>query len=139
METVRRLWNKYREYILYVIFGGFTTLISWFVFWLCNNVLRMDVVPANIISWILAVAFAYITNRIWVFESRASGLKPVIREIAGFAGGRLVTLGLETLFLWLTVDIFKWNSMLMKIVISIVVLVLNYIISRFMVFKKEKK
>ena len=136
METIKRLWIKYKEYILYLVFGGLTTLVSWLSFYLCTHVIVMDVVPANIISWILAVAFAYVTNRKWVFKSRARGGRKILWEAAEFTAGRVLTLVIETAFLWFTVDVIGWNDLLMKVIISIVVVILNYVISKLFVFRK---
>ena len=139
MDHLKSLWEKYKEYILYLIFGGLTTIVSWGVYYICVHLLRMDVVPANVISWILAVAFAYVTNRKWVFESKTTGAKAVGKEIVGFASGRLLTLAIETALLWLTVDIFHWHDMLMKVIISILVVILNYFFSKFFVFTGKNK
>ena len=133
---IRKLWDRYREYILYLIFGGLTTLVNWVCFYLCMHVICLSVVVSNIISWIVAVAFAYVTNRRWVFESRARGVGNILKEAGGFVAGRLLTLAVETGFLWATVDLAKWNDMLMKIIISIVVIILNYVISKFFVFRR---
>ena len=134
-SELEKLYTKYKEYIWYIIFGALTTLVSWASFYLSTHVFNFGVVPSNIISWVLSVAFAYFTNRKWVFESRACGLKNVALEALKFAGARVLTLVIETVFLWITVDEIGWNDMLMKIVISVVVLVLNYVFSKFMVFK----
>lgn len=133
----KKLWIKYKEYILYVAFGGLTTLVNWVCFYLLTHVIRMDVVPANILSWIAAVAVAYVTNRKWVFDSRASGAKEILVEAAEFTGGRLLTMAIETVLLWITVDLAHWNDLLMKVVISIVVIILNYVISKKIVFRNK--
>ena len=135
MNRGKTFWTKYKAYILYVFFGGVTTLISWASFYVCAQLLHVPTVPSNVISWILAVTAAYVTNRRWVFESTASGAKGILKEIAGFTVSRLVSLGVETLLLWISVDLCGWNAMLMKIIISIIVIVLNYILSKFFVFK----
>ena len=139
MNHWNRLWTKYKEYVLYVVFGAGTTVVSWGVFYVCGHWLGMSVVLANVISWILAVAFAYVTNRIWVFESRNTGIRAILLEIGEFVSGRLLTLGIETVFLWLTVDIIGWNDMLMKILISILVIILNYFFSKWIVFKRKDR
>ena len=136
---IRKLWTKYKSYILYLIFGGVTTLVNWLCFYVCAHLLHMGTVPANIIAWIVAVVVAYLTNRKWVFESRASGAKRIIKEVAGFTVSRLVTLGVETLLMWVTVDICGWNDLLMKIIVNIIVVIMNYIFSRFIVFRPEKE
>ena len=133
---LKKLWIKYKEYILYLIFGGLTTLVSWGSFYVCAHWLQAGTILSNIISWICAVAAAYITNRKWVFESRAQGLSAVVKEILRFTGARLLTLIIETVLLWLSVDVWNLNDMLMKIIISTIIVVLNYVFSRFMVFHR---
>jgi len=129
---------KYKSYILYIFFGGVTTLVNWLCFYVCAHLLDLGTVVSNVIAWILSVAVAYLTNRKWVFESRAAGMRRVVKEVAGFTVSRLVTLGVETLLMWITVDVCGWNDLVMKIVVSIVVVVMNYIFSRFLVFKPEE-
>ena len=133
--TLREWIKKYREQLLYLFFGGVTTLVSWASFYVCMHWLHIPTVPSNVISWILAVAVAYVTNRKWVFESTATGFRRVIKEIISFTVSRLLSLGVETLLLWITVDICGWNDMLMKVIISIAVVIINYIFSKFLVFK----
>lgn len=137
MDKIKNLFSKYKEYILYVIFGVVTTIVGWGVFYLCDKVIGMGVVPSNVISWIMAVAVAYITNRKWVFRSTAAGLRSVAKEAISFAAGRLITLAVETLILWVSVDICGWDDMLMKILATIVVLVLNYLFSKLFVFARK--
>ena len=120
-----------------MLFGVLTTLANWVTYYLCTHVIKMNVVPANIISWVAAVAVAYVTNRKWVFESRARGAKKILIEAAEFTGGRFFTMIIETVFLWITVDLAHWSDLLMKVLISIVVIILNYIISKKIVFRKK--
>ena len=91
---------------------------------------------ANIVSWILAVTFAYVTNRVWVFSSTAKG-KAILREMLSFYSGRLITLGLEEAMLLVFVTWLQLNGVVIKIIAQIVVLVSNYLISKLITFKKE--
>lgn len=125
--------KKHRDVLLYLFFGALTTLISIISFMLCDLVLHELV--ANLISWICAVSFAYVTNRKWVFHSQAKG-KEIPLEIASFFGGRLATLGLEEALLLVFVTWLQWNGTLVKVLAQVVVLVLNYVISKLLVFKK---
>ena len=136
MDKLRKLWVRYKSYILYIFFGGVTTLVNWLCFYVCAHPLHLGTVPSNIIAWIVAVIVAYLTNRKWVFESRAYGAKQIVKEAASFTVSRLVTLGVETLLMWLSVDIWGWNDLVMKIVVNIIVVILNYVFSRFFVFRK---
>ena len=132
------VWKKYKEPILYFIFGGLTTLVSILVYAVCDRLLGMDPLVANIISWILAVGFAYMTNRKWVFESKAYGSRAVLKEATAFYGGRLLTLGLEELLLYIGIKRLGFDSLLVKIVCQIIVIVANYIISKLLVFRSRE-
>ena len=133
------VWKKYKEPILYLIFGGLTTLVSILVYAVCDRLLGLDPLVANIISWILAVGFAYVTNRKWVFESKACGSRAIIKEAAAFYGGRLITLGLEELLLYIGIKRLGFDSLLVKIVCQIIVIVANYVISKLIVFRDRKR
>lgn len=74
---IKKLLLKYKELILYVFFGGLTTLVNLGTFALLAEMLHMNYIPATVISWIISVLFAYITNRIWVFESKVTGVKGI--------------------------------------------------------------
>ena len=137
--NLRNLLYKYvnRETVLYVIFGIFTTVVNYAVYWLC---LRTGVIPywlANIIAWIFAVAAAFITNKIWVFESRSWALPVIRRELALFAAARLLSLGLEEGFLLLTVGVLHADELLMKLAAAVFVIIANYIFSKKIIFKKD--
>ena len=135
--TLKKLFQKYREPLLYLIFGGLTTIVSIVSYAACERILGMDPLVANIISWILAVSFAYVTNRKWVFESRAVGTGPVLREIVSFFGGRLATLGLEEVMLWVGIRLMGLDSLLVKLIAQIAVILSNYVISKVFVFRKK--
>ena len=139
----RPLWPfyvKYKEPLLYLFFGGLTTLISIFVFWLFNSPLGLNELVANLISWLLAVLFAFLTNKTWVFQSGGQE-KGFLSLMLSFYAGRLVTLGVEELLLLVFITWLGFNSMAVKIAAQIVVIVLNYVISKLLVFrdKGEKK
>lgn len=130
------IYRNHKSVILYIFFGGLTTVVSIGSFVLCDSVLHIDPLLANLISWVCAVSFAYVTNRIWVFDSQAKGAG-VIKEIFTFFGGRLFTLGLEELLLLVFVTLLQFNSTVIKLIAQIVVLVLNYVISKLLVFRKK--
>lgn len=138
LPGLRRFQAPYKHHksvLLYLFFGGLTTVISIGTFIAFDSYLGMDVLVANLLSWICAVIFAYATNRVWVFSSRATG-KAMGREILSFVGGRLATLGFEELSLWLFVSVLDFNSTMVKILAQVGVLILNYVISKIFVFKK---
>lgn len=131
-------WQKYREVLLYLFFGALTTVISIAVFWLCDRPLGMDALIANIVSWVLAVLFAYVTNAVWVFSSRPETRAEGLRQMLGFYAGRIATLGAEELILLVFVTWLGFDSMIVKIVAQVVVIVLNYVISKLLVFRKKE-
>ena len=99
----------------------------------------MDPLIANVISWILAVTFAYITNKIWVFQAKTSGLKEGFMQMIGFYGGRLLTLGIEEFILLLFINGLGFPGILVKIAAQVIVLVANYIISKCFIFRRKKE
>ena len=138
MEKIKLLWKKYREIITYLFFGFVTTTVNYGVYALLVRGFHMDVVPANIIAWIAGVVVAYVTNKLWVFESKARDAKTVVREFLEFVVARLITLGVETLLLWIFVDKLGANDLIMKIITNVIVVILNYIFSKFIIFRKKK-
>jgi len=129
-------YKKHKEVLLYILFGGCTTVISIGSFVLFDTVLGINELVANVLSWILAVGFAYITNRIWVFSSEARG-KEILREAFSFYSGRLLTLAMEEGFLLIFVTWLGLNSTLIKTAAQVAVLVGNYLISKFIIFRKK--
>lgn len=150
LKKFEPFYKAHKEVLLYLFFGGLTTVVSVIFFALPMNMLHIgkgkllgftidyDVTIANIISWICAVTFAYVTNRTWVFEDKAHGTSAVIKECSAFFAGRLFTLVVETLLLNVMTNTFKMQEIIAKIIVSVVTIVLNYFISKLLVFKKEK-
>lgn len=140
MNKIKRLWYKYQEIIRYVIVGGMTTAVSLVLFygstWLFldgNDAIQLQV--ANVISWVGAVAFAYVTNRIFVFQSKNSN---IIGEAIAFTSSRVLTLFLDMGVMFLFSTIMGWNYTFTKIISMVLVTVGNYVISKLLVFRKEK-
>lgn len=131
-------YKKYKEALLYVFFGGLTTLISIVSYSYCDVALGINPLIANVISWILAVSFAYVTNKIWVFDSKTHGVGELCKEAFNFAAGRLLTLGIEELILFIFITKLHLNSIVVKIAAQFIVLVLNYVISKLIVFRNGK-
>ena len=151
LKTFEPFYKAHKEVLLYLFFGGLTTVVSVIFFAIPMNMLDLgegkllgftidyDVTISNVISWICAVTFAYATNRTWVFEDKAHGAKPIVEECAAFFAGRLFTLVVETLLLNVMTTTLKMQEIIAKIIVSIVTIILNYIISKLFVFKKEKE
>ncbi len=128
------LYKKYKEIINYLIFGGLTTLISIVTYALFAKVFNIDYLISNVLSWIIAVLFAYITNKIFVFESKS---KKNIKEITSFFFFRIVSLLIEMIILYIFVDMFHIDDLFTKIIAQVIVIVANYVFSKVFVFKKD--
>lgn len=127
---------KYKSFILYAIFGVFTTLINWGSYYMCFSILHIPNVPSTIIAWFLAVAFAFITNKIWVFSSKSFDVKTLLHEIWTFLAARLATGLLDVGIMYFAVDVFAMNSTVWKLISNIIVIILNYILSKLIVFSR---
>ena len=135
---IRELLEKHRDKILYVVFGALTTAVNTGVYWLCAHPLGMPVVPGAIIAWFFAVLFAYVTNRRWVFHSEASSRREYIREFVSFYLCRLATGVLDWVLMYLFVDRLHLNDLLVKVCVNLLVIILNYIASKLLIFRKKK-
>lgn len=140
MEKLRALFRKYRELIAYVIVGGLTTVVSMALYYgstwaFLDGSDALQVQIANVISWIGAVAFAYVTNRVFVFQSHSTA---VFREIVSFLSSRVLTLLLDMGCMWLMVTAIGVDHRMAKLVSMVLVTVGNYVISKLLVFKKEE-
>jgi len=136
MELIQTLFAKFVNYetISYLVVGVLTTVISIAVFAGCYRKLKMSTVVSNIISWVIAVAFAYVANKIFVFQSPSWEMAVVIKEIIGFVSARLLTLGFDIAFIYITVDKLHWNDILCKIGSNVVVMIVNYVASKLFIF-----
>ena len=134
---MKKLLIKHKEKILYLIFGGLTTLICLVTYYVVTNTIlnpniALELQIANILSWIIGFLFAYFTNRKYVFESKnAKG-----KEFFKFLASRIFTLLLDMLIMYIFVTVLKFNNIIIKIVSQIVVILTNYILSKIVVFKK---
>ena len=143
LERLKTLLKTYREQILYLIFGVLTTLVDFSVsfllyrFWLdASDLPSVALHAADTLAWAAAVTFAFVTNRIWVFESTKKGFLPIAGELVGFAGGRAATLLLQEGAMALFVTVLGGNKYLFRLLIAVAVVVLNYVISKLWVFRK---
>jgi putative flippase GtrA len=137
MTKLKELIEKYWDVISYLFFGALTTVVDFAVSSVCYYSLGISPDVSNIIAWVAAVIFAYLTNKPWVFKSYDWSLKNVIREFTKFAGSRVFSGVLVTVCIKITVGILGWNFMAMKIITSILNIVLNYIASKLLVFRKK--
>lgn len=128
--------KKYKQGILYLIFGVLTTLINVLCYYLAFNGFKIPNLFSTVIAWIISVLFAFVTNRIFVFESKEKGTANIVREISAFFVCRLLTGAMDVLIMWISVDIMNWNSLVWKIISNVLVIILNFFASKIFVFKK---
>lgn len=138
LEKIKQYGEKYKEVIRYGIAGVATTVINIVVYGVCYDTIGISNVTSTVIAWILSVLFAFVSNKIWVFESKSLELPLLIKETITFFGCRLATGVLDLAIMYVTVDIMAWNSMLMKCISNVIVIVVNYVASKLMIFAKKK-
>ena len=136
MNKIRMLIRKYYDILAYLFFGVLTTAVNYIVYLPCYNLLHISAAASNVIAWVAAVAFAYLTNKPFVFKSHDWSAKTVVPELTKFVGSRVLSGALETAIIFVTVDLLCWNGNIMKLVTSVLVVVLNYVASKLLVFRK---
>ena len=136
MEKLRALIEKHYDILAYLFFGVLTTVVNYIVYLPCYNWLGLSAAVSNVIAWAAAVAFAYLTNKPFVFRSHDWSAKTVVPELAKFVGSRVASGALETAIIFVTVDCLLWNGNVMKLATSVLVVILNYVASKLLVFRK---
>ncbi len=136
-KKIKKLSLKYKEFVLYLVFGIGTTAVDFAVSYALYPT-EINIHAVHIIAWISAVAFAYITNRIFVFESKTKGAK-IFFEVIKFASSRVVTFLIQEAIVFLLFDVMKLSEYVVKIPAAILVIVLNYIFSKLIVFRRGKR
>ena len=137
ISKLHALIEKHFDIVSYLFFGVLTTVVNYLIYLPCYNWFGIGAAVSNVIAWVFAVAFAYLTNKPFVFKSNDWSLQTVIPELAKFVGCRVGSGILETGIIFVTVDLLTWNGNIMKLVTSVLVVVLNYIASKLLVFRKN--
>ena len=137
VEFILRMLKKYKSFIAYAVFGVLTTIVNIVSYSICYNRLGFSNTLSNIAAWILAVTFAYITNKIWVFDSRSWKWDVLKKEMIAFVSCRIATGIMDLLIMYVSVDLMNWNAMIMKVSSNFLVIVLNYVFSKLVIFKKR--
>ena len=135
-NLIKKVFNK--ETITYIIFGILTTIVNYIVYYLLYKYTGMDPLAYNTIAWAAAVIFAFFTNKFFVFESRSFKPDILVKEFLIFVSARVLSLILEEAFLALTVKVMGIHELIAKVIISVIVVIVNYFASKFLIFKKEK-
>ena len=136
-EKIRELFLRYYDLIMYLIFGVMTTAVNYLVYLPCYNLFGLSASVSNMISWVVSVAFAFLTNKPFVFRSHDWSAKVVWPELVKFVGCRVGSGVMETVILFVTVDTLRWNGNIWKLVTSVLVVVVNYVGSKLLVFRKK--
>ena len=134
MDKLLEIYKAHKGAILYIFFGGITTMVNWVTYYVLYSVMGVSNLMSNIIAWVLAVTVAFATNKTWVFESKSLAMDVVLPELVKFVGCRVGTGVLEIVLMYVAVDVAGLPAMLMKVLISVIVLVLNYVFSKVLVF-----
>ena len=137
MHKVISYAQKHREIVTYIAFGVLTTGVNFLVFLFSRELLKLSATASNMVAWILAVLFAFLTNKPFVFKSKSWSRKVVIPEFVKFVTCRIGSGIMETVFLFVTVDCINWNGTILKLIASGFVMVLNYILGKCVAFKKS--
>ena len=124
-KAIRMLFT--REMLSYIFFGICTTVVNIVVFQACTALLHWNWAVSNVLAWILSVLFAFVTNKLFVFQSKA----------VTFFAARVLSLGIDMAGMWLLLDCLNVNSLLSKILMNVVVIIVNYILSKFIIFRKK--
>ncbi|KRL56453.1 GtrA family protein [Furfurilactobacillus rossiae] len=135
MATLVKLFKKYQSQIAYLFFGGVTTIINLATFAVANYWWHWNYQVATVLAWIIAVLVAYITNKLWVFSSKATGAVAIIKEMISFFGFRILTLFFEMIIMFVGITVLHGNAMLVKVIDQIIVVVSNYFFSKWYIFK----
>ncbi len=139
MNKIKELMIRYKSLILYAVFGVLTTLVNMGAYYLCFNIIGIPNVPSTVIAWVLAVCFAFVTNKLWVFDSRSFSAEVLKHEIPTFFGARIATGLLDVGIMYAAVDVMHWNSTLWKLISNVLVIILNYAASKLVIFRKKEK
>lgn len=130
------LYQHFRELFWYGVFGVITTIINVAAFGLFSDVLKVHYMVANVIAWVIAVAVAYVTNKLWVFESKSWARSVWIPECLGFVSARLGTGLLDMALMYVMISIISMPKMWAKLVSNVVVIIGNYVLSKLWIFRK---
>lgn len=139
---LKKLANFYREHLegmRYLICGALATVVNVVSYSLFFYLVNLDNAISNVVAWVIAAIFAYLTNKFIVFETTQDSKGKLVKEIISFFSCRLFTLAIDEAIMIITVDKLGINAVLMKIFANIIVIIVNYILSKVLIFKKDKK
>ena len=143
MNKIIELIKKHKSVISYLFFGGCTTVVNWGSYFVLFNILHVHNVVSTAIAWLLAVIFAFITNKLWVFDSKSFDRKTLIHEVWTFFTARALTGLIDVGIMFVAVDVFAMNtpfwSTFWKVISNVIIVILNYALSKLIIFKNKDK
>ena len=136
-DTILALLRKHRELSSYVFWGVMTTVVNYVTYTLLTEVMHIYYLTSTVIAWAISVLFAYFVNKLFVFRSRDWAWRVALRELWQMVAARLFSLGLEMAIMWFFVDTLHCNHLAVKLAANVVVVVVNYVLSKFIIFKQK--
>lgn len=135
---IKDIYSKYKDIIPYAFFGVLTTIINIVTYYVMAHFFGLTIMISTVFAWLLAVLFAYVTNRKWVFHSGADTTETIITEILSFFSCRVATGIVDWACMWVFVDVLHFNDVVIKSMANVLVIVLNYIASKLLIFKRKE-
>ncbi len=135
VQLVQRVWQQHRSMWAYLIFGGLTTVVNFVLFGGLTGLVHCPYLISNVIAWFGSVLFAYVTNRRWVFNSQATTARARLKELASFFWYRALSLGVDELIMFVGVSLLAGNSLLVKLIDQIIIVLINWVFSKYLIFK----
>lgn len=136
-DTLRTLLQKHREIVSYIFWGVMTTAVNYAAYFLLRSVFLVPLVAGNAAAWAVSVLFAYFVNKLFVFRSKDWAWRVALRELWQMVASRIFSLGLETGILWLFVEKLLLNEFIVKLAANVLVVIVNYVLSKFIIFNKK--
>ena len=137
MSMILNLIKKHKAFIAYGVFGVLTTIVNIATYNYCYNIVGISNTLSNILAWILAVTFAYLTNKVWVFGSKSWKWEVLKKEVPAFISCRIATGVMDLIIMYICVDVLHWPAVIMKVLSNVLVIILNYVFSKLVIFKKK--
>lgn len=137
MDKIKKLWQQHREVITYIFWGVMTTIVNYAVYFVCTRILNVGYLAGNLTAWVFAVLFAYVTNKRFVFRTPWDSGIGILQELLSFVSGRVASLVIESVILYLFIDLMGFNDIIVKLFSNVIVVILNYIFAKLFTFRKK--
>ena len=137
LKKIAQWYMEHQEGMRYLVFGALTTAVNILVYSILYYIVNISNATSNVLAWIAGVTFAYVTNKIYVFHAKTTTKLELLKEVTSFVGCRLLTLLIDEGIMIVTVDKWGWNGLFMKIIANIIVILLNFLFSKILIFKQN--